>query len=279
MLNKRFRYMVAGNFISAYKEFLSGEEMYNDESLTDAHFQQTNPLSNLTAYDYFQRAAFVYFDLIAKFYKKHPNGTYAEEAAFVEQSESFKRAISLYEGLTKDKQLYIHLKTYSYWVQEALKDTPIFDKKGKLILGKVQKFFEKVDKGAATMHTFVRDDLANGNCWWLEDDAKTLRNIFSNNYIMISAKRCQALCDKYFTRKVDIFEEFLRGAKGNELIAELDANMKNRFGLSPVYKYWGLDENGERVLKTSLDEPTDGSYYFIEYEKAKREKVEESERL
>ncbi len=260
MVTSELKSYALSHFQKNYKKLLA-EHIYQDKDMVKALF------SNKNIEKCFYRLAETYFNVLVKFYEQNPNGTYLEELEYIKNSEAIKNALSEYYSFTNDTQVFKFLKVYSYMLQEFAVEQKIYDEDGYLKTDGLKTYFSSVLDASIGMYPKVLKDMEQNNYWWLKDNATTLRRQFSEDFIVLSRKRCQALCDKYFERKVNLTKEFSNATNGGEkLIEELDAIIYKRFGALPFYCWWETTESGEKVLRREPEPPKDGTYSFNAYQ-------------
>lgn len=239
-----------------YKDSEMVREMFADEDVLKAY----------------QNLVSIYFETIVEFYENNPDGTYLEELKYLKNAPDVKAAAKDYVDLTGDETLIRFLQVYSYCVQEP--SGLVYNKSYHLVKNKVDGYFAGVHQNCLSMFEKFEKDINEGNYWWLKDSATTLRRQLSENIIVLNEKRFTNLCERYFSRKVDIFSEFINAVNGGEkLIPELDIAMAKNHNAKPYYCWWEYKPNGKKVLHMFDEPPAEGIYTYVAYHDRKEERA------
>ena len=249
------------HFEDAYETFLS-EHIYKDKKM----YKQL--MSGMKVKRAFKDLVKTYMEELVAFYEKYPNASYMDELAFIKSNDKIRQKQQQYYSLTNDSTLIKFLQIYTYLLQEVMYD--YVDEYGVLEPATINDYFRFAQNTSINMFMQLKKDIDQNNYWWLKNTASSLRRQLCDKIIVFSTRRMQALCDKYYSRRVDVETEFADEAeKGssyvNKLVQELDDNMKRKYGATPMFCWWGVDQNGQRVLYKSKTEPAPSIYSFLAY--------------
>ena len=248
-------------FGNAYEELLS-KHIYKDAQM----YKQL--MSKPKVKKAFRELLITYTAELVNFYEKYPKATYMEELAFIKSNSLIKQKQQEYYDLTNDTTAINFLHIYTYFLQEVMYD--YLDEYGVINTSAVDDYFKFAHRASISMYLRLKKDIDKNNYWWLKDTASSLRRQLCERIVVFSTKRMQALCDKYYTRKVDVLNEFFEEAKRGgphvqELLGELDEAVRRKYGATPMFCWWGRDNKGQVMLFKSKEKPETDVYSFIAY--------------